>query len=432
MLRIPILVTLQAALLASLLMACGQPPVPSTTPTPAAETAQGDVEALKKVRSNATPGSLDPSYGDGGQVTITGQGRAVAVTPAGGVYLADYTATRPYGTPPSDTLVRRLKPNGKPDHAFGQGGTLTLPAADVVTVYPDGRILLALRGRPAPGGTAFEFRRFLPAGQPDPTFGTGGASTITVGGAPSTVLSPRQVLAEPTGALTFFTGNAITRLTLLGRRDIAFGTNGELRVKYPFEEPAAPAATGGPTTGVTGLARRPDGSYAVYALYNPISDTPDASYTAVDFLMVYSAQGQVLTSRRPTVGGRFVSAYGLDVWDDGAIVTSSSVFLGDLTLRRVSPDLSTDQYVVKPGGFPSDVKTLPEGRLLTITVGLFDPSNPTGIMSRLVRYDANGQPDLSFGDGGAVNPKFFVDRVFVTQDGRLIVTGDGVVARYLN
>src|SRR3984893_16228528 len=133
----------------------------------------GSVSAAAAVAA----GSLDPSFGTGGQgLTNLGVGGGVAsdaVLQSNG----DIVVSGGFG-------LARYLPNGQLDRAFGAGGIASAGFAfdgdsgTAVAVQPDGKIIWAgSQGNPSfPAGGTFEFAvaRFNTNGTLDASFGTGG------------------------------------------------------------------------------------------------------------------------------------------------------------------------------------------------------------------------------------------------------------------
>lgn len=132
-------------------------------------------------------GRLDPSFGDGGVVSAVylWKGSLVGLAAAAdGSLLHLYRSIPPNSRsgPVRATLVRRL-PDGQIDERFASGGSrrVSLGEGAVVrqmAVQADGRIVVAgtLEGR----RTAFVVRRLRPDGRADRTFGDGGTITVPV------------------------------------------------------------------------------------------------------------------------------------------------------------------------------------------------------------------------------------------------------------
>ena len=145
--------------------------------------AQSDVTLIRV----SNDGVLDPTFGDMGKVILgapdaSERAVAVAILPGGKILVAGDVVT-PGGR---DLLVGRLNADGSPDTTFGAGGMVVAPVTDGEDHAADMRVLLDGRfvivghtvGGSAPGPL---LARFLPNGDIDPTFGTGGVATPFLG-----------------------------------------------------------------------------------------------------------------------------------------------------------------------------------------------------------------------------------------------------------
>lgn len=121
-------------------------------------------------------------------------------------------------------MAARLLPSGRPDPSFGNGGIVTLPIGGTATAFAvapqaGGRIVLA--------GDAFSDRvltvavRLLPSGAIDHSFGAGGVEALPLW------QGVNAATAEPSGDLVMASvGDTVTRLTPEGLPDPSFGRNG--------------------------------------------------------------------------------------------------------------------------------------------------------------------------------------------------------------
>ena len=122
-------------------------------------------------------GRLDPSFGSAGTVITNFDGlprtdivQAIAIQPDGKVVVAGSTMTGGIGD--SMFALARYLPDGRLDRTFDDDGLLTaefgpgLDAAQAIAVQPDGKIIVTGRGTWC--GPALV--RYLPDGQPDPSF----------------------------------------------------------------------------------------------------------------------------------------------------------------------------------------------------------------------------------------------------------------------
>jgi uncharacterized delta-60 repeat protein len=133
----------------------------------------------------AASGDLDRRFsGDGIAKTGFGQGghglgfaEAIAVQPNGRMVIAGST-----GQPAFDFGLARLRPNGKLDRSFGDGGTVRIDfggieTAQDVAVQDDGRIVVVGEA-PLGDRVVIGIARLRPSGDLDPSFGTGGKEIV--------------------------------------------------------------------------------------------------------------------------------------------------------------------------------------------------------------------------------------------------------------
>jgi uncharacterized delta-60 repeat protein len=140
-------------------------------------------QPMMLVRYNAD-GTLDPTFGEGGivEADIIPGGRpvptALAILSNGKIIVTGRIETSPHHY---DIFANRYHIDGVADQSFGIGGIVIVAmesdsnTANAVTVQPDGRILIAGRGAPAPETThQFTLLRLHPDGRPDEMFGNNG------------------------------------------------------------------------------------------------------------------------------------------------------------------------------------------------------------------------------------------------------------------
>lgn len=205
---------------------------------------QVDPFSIVAARYNAD-GSLDPSFGIGGQVNVPlPQGFEVggaALQPDGKVVIA--------GTYPSAPFVQRnfalvrLLPGGALDPSFGGGGLVSsdfglIETGRSVIVLGDGRLVLAGWRSPTTANTGdFALVRYMADGSLDTTFGSGGLATAA-SGVPEL---PDQLIGLPNGKLLVAGFTNLfgapkdflqARLDPDGALDTSFGTGGFLRTDF--------------------------------------------------------------------------------------------------------------------------------------------------------------------------------------------------------
>jgi uncharacterized delta-60 repeat protein len=284
-------------------------------------------------------GTLDPTFGDGGQVTAD-FGRlegltTLALQPDGKIIaagVAEQTVVR--GQMPTrafEFLLARFQPDGGLDPSFGSAGQVVVgfnpPAtattgpvyarAGAVVVQPDGRIVAA----GSTTGTRWDFAlaRLWPDGSLDTSFGAGGTVTtafpeLAVSGGLALQPDGRLVLAGTSGRNNI----ALARYAPDGSLDLAFGKSGRVVADFGGVETAMALAVqadgklvvaGGAGGGPLGLLPEDFG----VARFLP-DGTPDAEFGN-------GSQGTL------DLGGR-ESASAVAIQPDGGIVVAGDIEAG--------------------------------------------------------------------------------------------------------
>lgn len=191
-----------------------------------------------------TNGSLDSTFGSGGEVvtTFTQQlaafANGLAIQPDGKIVVVGYTLVNSKNSSYTDFAVARYNSNGTLDTTFGpnDNGLVTTEIlgsdqADAVVIQPDGKILVA--GSAAKVGSSTgspALVRYNSNGTLDTTFGQGGIMTPTLPGAPVAFAS--LALETVNGATEFVveggstSGPVLARYNLNGSLDTTFGSGG--------------------------------------------------------------------------------------------------------------------------------------------------------------------------------------------------------------
>lgn len=215
-------------------------------------------EALEDRRLFAA-GDLDLTFGNGGKLAsgvLPFQPTATAVQADGKIIAV--------GQFQDDFAVARFNPDGKLDRTFGGvnrgdgivttdfGGNVR-DQATAVTIQPDGRIVVVGVRLENPG-TIFNARdqfaiaRYNRDGSPDKTFSGDGKQTVSFrgsvlpkgGGALAVSVNPSTGKLAIVGHTNIRSNQdsdyAIVQLKSDGSRDGSFGDNGEVKVKFSFED----------------------------------------------------------------------------------------------------------------------------------------------------------------------------------------------------
>lgn len=360
----------------------------------------------------ARPGTLVPSFGDGGVVVAKpGPGAnepalGVAVQSDGRIITAGHH-------------LMRHRPDGTLDPSFGINGVALLPPPagwPFFAVLPDDSFLVA-RG----GDGASAVTRYLSDGTLDSSFGTGGVVTTTL------LPNVTEMKVQPDGKILLAGGARmnVLRLEADGSVDTGFGMAG-----------LASHPTAGDYT--DGLALQPDGAIVVGADVS----SPDGG----DWVLTrYDATGQVdpsfgvggLVTADP-LGGADDLVSQILVQPDGVVAVGRSIndeywfVLVRYVNGVIDPTFGVlgvaQANLVQQGAggneFPFDALTDSEGNL--VVVGRADTDRRNFAM---VRFEPNGTLDANFGTGGTVlshpTPAALSYTGTVGTDGSIVVAGTG-------
>jgi uncharacterized delta-60 repeat protein len=343
--------------------------------------ANGTKEDIALVRLQ-TDGTVDSSFGTNGTRVIasTDSAVAIAIQPADGKIVA--VGSSLVGSDFDFTLIR-LETNGTLDPSFGAGGTRTIvnPAqndsAAAVAVQSDGKIIIA--GSSLSGSdfnTAdFELIRVLPDGTPDPSFGTGGRQTTDFNAKrdSATALALQADGKIIVAGLSVSGANsdfALARYNTDGGLDITFGAGGKVTTQI-----------GSGNAQVASLAIQPDGKIVAAGV------ATNENGLNTDFALArYNVQGTL----DPTFG----------------------------TGGKVTTDLNATDDVLTSLGLQSDGKIVAAGSFF----------NGTNDDFALVRYNADGTLDSTFGVGGKMATPFGAGNdaaaaMVIQGDGKIVAAG---------
>jgi uncharacterized delta-60 repeat protein len=340
-------------------------------------------------------GSLDQTYGAGGEVTTSFNDFDVATAAAyqgDDLVVAGYTLTN---SADFDFAVARYNKDGSLDQSFGTGGKVTTDfggsedIADAVTIEGD-KIIVA-GGTTSGGDENFALARYNKDGSLDQSFGTGGLVTTDFDGgfdaANSVKVMENRVVAVGYANFRNDSNFALARYMDDGSLDPSFGSGGKVETDFNGGEDAAHSVDiRGETIVAVGSAER-----------GPMTTNQDFAVAEYD---KYGA----LDPRFGGNGKTTLDMGGDDEADAGAI--------------------QYDGRVVAVGGTPD---------------GQF------GDHFAVARFLSDGSPDPSFGGGtGFTTTQIGVDSdayaVALGPDNRIVAAGyaslDGVnyefaVARYL-
>ena len=369
----------------------------------------------------STPGSLDPTFGNGGKVlTDLGVGAGVpsdAVLQPNG----DIVISGGFG-------VARYLPTGKLDTTFGSGGLASTGFAGGesgtgVALQPDGKIIwVGSQGNPSfPAGGTFSFAvaRFTANGTLDTSFGTGGQTSVEFFAPPMQGAQEfaRAVLVQPDGKILVAGSarqgqirfapiqGALARFNANGTLDTSFGTGGKIL-----------SSSGG----ITALGLDAAGNIFTLPTRAEFSPTGQADTGVTPAAITASSHGG---SSIFLPSGQFVQANTIGVAKhdvdvqvqrfnaDGSIASASPAF-------DYSGAAGLDQAIDSAGA----VAVQANGQAVAGGAHFLSTS-PFG----LARVNPDGTLDAGFGSGGVLTTTFNGDEavgaVVIQPDGKIIAAG---------
>jgi uncharacterized delta-60 repeat protein len=392
----------------------------------------------------ATAGTLDSAFGTTGIVTTAignfdSYAYALAVQSDGKIVAAGRTnnGASAYNTNYDIALVR-YNTDGTVDKVFGTNGIVTADVlnydddARAIGIQSDGKIVVA--GSAHNGTTTyFVVARFTSNGTLDTSFGTGGATLIDFGvgagwnNAYALSIQPdgKIVVAGEAGDPSKYVF-AVARLNTDGSLDAGFGTGGGVTT-----------AIGSFTDYARALVIQGDGKIVVVGTSQNTTSGPDFAvvrYNANGTLDATFGTSGVVTT--PIAAGTYGdNAQAVALQQDGRIVVGGHIYNGsdhDFALVRYNTNGSLDT------GFGTG------GKVITVVQDYYDDEiNALHIRSdgkimaagyskddfALVRYNADGSVDRSFGTSGAVLTHFGIAydeayAVAIQSDGKLVAAGN--------
>jgi uncharacterized delta-60 repeat protein len=401
-----------------------------------------------QIAMHAADGDRDVSFGAGGIVTTDfggnfDGGNAIAVQGDGKIVAAGASHAGLVG----DFAVARYNPDGSLDTTFGTGGQVTLDlgggsndVARALAIQADGKIVVAgdTTGALPPWDHNFAVVRYNSNGTLDPTFEGDGiaitdfGSPIFEGAMSVAIQSDGRIVAagaafNPITQLDF----AVARYNPDGSLDASF--HGDGRVTTPISLVNFDAATS--------VAIHADGR--IVALGFSGFDAALVRYNADGSLDATFGGG---TGTGPGIvttdyGGASDRGMGLAIQPDGKLVTvGRSSGAADFVLARYDGNGALDATFGTGGlvatdfpdasGSGSGVALQVDGKI--IAIGRYNAGMSTGDDFAVARYDTSGALDPTFGGGsGFVTTDVAASAddprgVAIQPDGRILVVGQTV------
>ena len=390
------------------------------------------------------PGTLDATFGTGGIVTTDMGGgdnaSALVIQPDGKIVAAGYSLS---GSSYDFTLVR-YNANGGLDTNFGTGGIVTTAigsngsSVQALVIQSDNKIVAAGRTDNI-SSSDFALVRYNANGNLDTTFGKGGIVITAIGSsgfAQALVIQPdgKIVAAGSSGSSSDFT---LVRYNPDGTLDATFGTGGKVTT----------AIGSGGWAQALGIQSDDKIVAAGYSVNAGINDFTLVRYNPNGSLdHNFGTGGKVITPI-----GSDSSASALVIQPDGLIVAAGYSVNGSnnsFALVRYNANGSLDQNFGTGGkvttaiGSHSDSASalvIQSGGKIVAAGGTF---NGSIYNFALVRYNANGSLDTTFGKGGivitAIGNDNYARALGIQSDGKIVAAGltfngsnyDFALARY--
>lgn len=346
---------------------------------------------------------------------------------------------------PQDTATLTIRdddlpppgPGGVLDGSFGIAGKVTTVGFggndSAMALQPDGKIVMV-------GGTqaGFAVARYDAAGRLDTDFGNGGLITTGIGLALGPDLTvARGVAIQPDGKIvvvgytqyfsfrseerTYF---ALVRYNVDGSLDASFGSGGIVSVEGPelFRVGAAGRALA--------VAIQPDGKLLVAG---------DLPYAAIATVARYNADGSLDGSfgtlgQLPVPISTVGDGVNLVLQPNGAFVVSASLSSnGETRLGRYDSDGSSDASFgvngnVTTSALISESLALQGDGKLLLAGNVNGSGTPASNQFAVMRLNADGSPDDTFGTDGAVSTDItgrgdIAYAVAVQSDGKILAAG---------
>src|SRR6266581_953502 len=380
--------------------------------------------------AQAAGGDLDPTFGNGGQVTTdfnhsTDIANAVALQPDGKLVVVGQTYKNNDYTG-EDFAVARYNTDGTLDTTFGVNGKVRTDfpglaaVASSVVIQPDGKILVAGGAFPLVTFLGdFELVRYNSNGSLDTSFGNGGIVTTSFPGQGSyafavALQADGKIIAAGTDFVNFTnddssnTDFALARYNPNGTPDTTFSGDGQVATDFDgFNDDAF------------SILVQPDGKLvAVGSAKNPA--------TFYDFAAVrYLANGTIDTTFG--VAGKVRTDFGHADFDqarsaalqpDGKIVAAGTAIFNNglsepFAVARYNTNGTLDttfdsdgKLQINFGSFDQTaykVLLQPDGKIITVGYPNTESSDSDFL---LARCNANGSLDTTFGVGGKVRTSF--------------------------
>ena len=354
-------------------------------------------------------GEIDPTFNANVGNFLQESTNAVAIQPDGKILVAgNFNGA---GGQPRNNIAR-FNADGTFDASFNAGAFTAFSSSgnsipvviNVITVQPDGKILIAGNFTTIAGTTRPNIARLNADGSLDNTFVTGSSTTTFIMGTVNAIAlqTDGKIMVGGSFSIQNNVGGVNTTRTNL----IRYNTDGSYDATFDFNPPGA----------VNDIIIQPDGKIVIGGNLGTIArlnidGSLDQTFANLS-IQSGTQSGQVAAIARQS-DGKYVVV--------GSFTTVGGVQQGNIA--RLNADGTLDaNFNVGGTGFnssPADVAIAPDGKI--IAVGSFGLFNGVSRI-RAARLNANGTLDTTFVPSG-LPPIFTGTDVVVQPDGRPIIVG---------
>jgi len=361
-------------------------------------------------------GALDATFGTGGKVTtpvtVGDSGKSVVVQSNGKIVVV--------GDGFGDIELVRYNVDGSLDVSFDSDGKVVTnvgfnDSGNAVALQNDGKIVVA--GTTGTPTTDFAIVRYSTDGSLDPSFGTGGIVTTSIGrndDAKSVVIqSDGKIVVAGTSDSDF----AVVRYTSSGALDNSFDTDGKVTTDIGSST----------NDSANSVAIQSDGAIVVAG--TDLNDFALVRYTSTGALdNTFDTDGKVTTDIGSSTSD---SAKSIAIQSDGAIVvagTSSSNF----AVVRYTSTGALDNTFDTDGKVTTDIGSSTNDSANSVAIqsdGAIVVAGTSANDFAIVRYTSAGALDTGFGTGGKVTTDIGTSTfdsgasVVIQGDSKIVVAG---------
>ncbi|NUM36053.1 MAG: hypothetical protein HUU50_16045 [Candidatus Brocadiae bacterium] len=409
------------------------------------------------VVAQTNPADLDTTFGTNGKTTTdfagsNDQALALALLPNGKILAAGYADM----TPKTDFALARYNANGTLDTTFGTNGKTTtdfFDDADVafgMAVFPDSKIILVGSAYNGAGADPiFALAKYNANGTLDTTFGTGGKVTTTFTGTTKShafsviILSDGKILVGGhADAISTLWDFALAKYNADGSLDTTFGTGGKVTTDFSNTQEQGMdmvvladgkillvgCTNATPNYNFAMVRYNADGSLDTTFGTNGKTSTDFAGTNDIINRAVILAEGKILvTGYSGSEGGN----------KNVALARYSANGILDTTFGT-NGKVTTDFFGADDSG--ENMKVFMNGKILVVGSAY----NGAYQDFALVRYNADGTLDTTFGTGGKSTTNIstmhdWIADIAIQTDGKILVAGgtsdvsifDFALARYM-